>query len=48
MKFVITELSYLSTPRSSTLERFIITHIKEFLVCYPYIKQEKAQVKCQA
>lgn len=34
-------LPYLSTSRSSTLERFIITHIMEFLLCHPEIIQKE-------
>lgn len=41
-------MAYLSTSRSSTLERFVITHIKEFPECQPEIKQENNDmIKCQ-
>lgn len=42
---VITEMTYLSTPRSSTLERFIITHIKEFLLCLPEIIKNRGKAQ---
>lgn len=38
-------MTYLSTPRSSALERSVITHIKDFLLCHPEIKQEKGHKK---
>lgn len=40
------KLSYLSTTRSSALERFIITHIKGFLLKSPWRREEKACLHC--